>query len=112
MKPLRSFAVGLLLLLSVGLFAAGADQTFTGTVSDVMCGAHHTMMPGKPDAECVRACVKASSDYALVVGDKVYTLKGNKADLDKFAAQQATVTGKLSGTTIEASSIAAAKKSK
>ncbi|MBZ5629648.1 MAG: hypothetical protein LAO06_12365 [Acidobacteriia bacterium] len=111
MKFHRTFAVGL--LLSTGLFAAGSnDQTFTGTVSDTMCGAHHTMMPGKPDAECVRACVKAGIDYALVVGNKVYTLKGNKSDLDKFAGQQATVTGKLSGTTIEASSVAAAKKSK
>ena len=109
MRLLRSLAVAL--LLSAGLFAAGADQTFTGTVSDVMCGAHH-MMPGKPDAECLRACVKAGSDYALVVGDKVYTLKGNKADLDKFATQSVTVTGKLTGNTIEASSIAAAKKSK
>jgi hypothetical protein len=32
--------------------------------------------------------------------------------LDKFAGQRATVSGKLSGTTIQASSIAAAKKSK
>jgi hypothetical protein len=111
MTLLRSFAA--VLLLSAGLFAGSAsDQTFTGTVSDIMCGAHHTMMPGHPDADCVRACVKAGTDFALVVGDKVYTLKGNKSDLDKFAGQRATVSGKLSGTTIQASSIAAAKKSK
>ena len=111
MRLLRTLAI--LLLVSAGLFAADAkDQTFTGTVSDTMCGAHHTMMPGKPDAECVRACVKGGSDYALVVGSKVYTLKGNKAAIDKFAGQQATVTGKLSGDTIQASAITAARKSK
>ncbi len=103
--------VAVLLLLSLGLLAADAkNQTFTGTVSDTMCGAHHTMMPGASDAQCVRACVKAGADYALVVGSKVYTLKGNNADLDKYAGEKATVTGKLSGNVIQASSIMAAKK--
>jgi hypothetical protein len=68
------------------------------------------MMPGKPDAECVRACVKGGSDYALVVGSKVYTLKGDKAQIDKMAGQKATVTGSVSGDVIQASSIAPAKK--
>ena len=35
---------------------AAKVQTFTGTVSDAMCGAKH-MMPGD-DAACLRACVK------------------------------------------------------
>ncbi len=103
---LRIFPI---LLLSLGLYAT-ANQTFTGTVSDTMCGARHTMMPGKPDAECVRECVKAGSDYALVVGNKVYTLKGDKAALDKFAGRKATVHGQLTGNTIQADSISAAAK--
>lgn len=108
MKLLRT--VGIILLMSAGLFAADSkNQTFTGTVSDTMCGAKHTMMPGTPDAECVRQCVKAGSDYALVVGDKVYALKGNKAEFDKFAAQKVAVTGNLSGSTIQAASIVPAK---
>ena len=108
-RAIRTLAV--LLLLTLGLYAADSkNQTLTGTVSDVMCGAKHTMMPGKPDAECVRACVKAGTDYALVVGSTVYTLKGNAADLDKFAGQKATVIGKVSGNVIEAASIAALKK--
>ena len=105
---LRAFPI--LLLLSFGLFAADKPQTLTGTVSDTMCGAHHTMMPGKPDADCVRECVKAGTDYALVVGDKVYTLKGDKAAIDKFAGQQATVTGTVSGTVVQATSISAPRK--
>ncbi len=108
-RAIRTLAV--LLLLALGLYAADSkDQTFTGTVSDAMCGARHTMMPGKPDADCVRACVKAGTDYALVVGAKVYTVKGNTADLDKFAGQKATVTGKVSGNVIQATSVAAPKK--
>ena len=108
-RAIRTLAV--LLLLSLGLLAADPkDQTFTGTVSDTMCGAHHTMMPGLPDADCIRACVKAGADYALVVGSKVYTLKGNTADIDKFAGEKATVTGKVSGNVIQATSIAPPKK--
>lgn len=106
---IRTLAV--LVLLSLGLLAADSkDQTLTGTVSDTMCGAHHTMMPGLSDTQCVRACVKAGTDYALVVGAKVYTLKGNTADIDKFAGQKATVTGKVSGNVIQATSIAPPKK--
>jgi hypothetical protein len=85
-----------------------SDQTFTGTVSDSMCGKTH-MMAGGSAADCTRACVKDGSDYALVSGDKVYTLKGDKAAIDKFAGAPATVKGKLSGTTIEVSSIMAGK---
>jgi len=108
-RAIRILAV--LLLLSLGLLAADAkDQTLTGTVSDTMCGARHTMMPGLSDAQCVRTCAKAGSDYALVVGSKVYTLKGNKADLDKFAGEKAKVTGKVTGNVIQATSIAKSKK--
>src|ERR1700751_809120 len=65
------------LVLGAGLtvcapFAADKPQTFTGKVSDAMCGAHH-MMEGNA-ADCTRACVKKGSKYDLVVGDKVYTL--------------------------------------
>src|SRR5438270_11682933 len=72
-------------------------QKFTGVVSDSMCGAKHMM---KDPVKCTRECVKGGSDYALVVGDKVYTLKGDKAKIDKFAGESATVQGKLSGETI------------
>jgi hypothetical protein len=91
-------------------FAAKAE-TFTGTVSDAMCGAKH-MMEGN-DAACLRACVQKGSKYALVVGDKVYTLdtkdKATLDKLDKLGAGKATVKGEVNGETIEVSSVAAAK---
>ena len=68
-----------------------------------MCGAKH-MMEGDP-AACLRACVQKGSKYALVVGDKVYTLDtSNQATLDtldKLAGKKATVKGAADGDTIE-----------
>jgi hypothetical protein len=91
-------------------FAAKA-QAFTGTLSDAMCGAKH-MMEGD-DAACLRACVQKGSKYALVVGDKVYTLdtkdKATLDKLEKLGAGKATVKGQADGDTIEVSSVDAAK---
>ena len=90
---------------------AGKAETFTGTISDAMCGAKH-MMEGK-DEDCLRACIQKGSKYALVVGDKVYTLDTkDKATLDKIeklGAGKATVKGEANGDTIEVSSVTAAK---
>jgi len=74
-----------------------------------MCGKQHMMNHTHP-AQCARACVKSAADYALVVGDNVYTLKGDKAQIDKLAGERATVKGKLSGNTVAVESIAAASK--
>lgn len=87
---------------------APADKTLTGVVSDSMCGAKH-MAKDKTPAQCTRECVKAGSDYALVVGDKIYTLKGNRSELDKYAGTRVTVKGSLSGDAISAESITPAK---
>jgi len=104
------------LILGMGLSAfpaAGADkaQTFKGEVSDALCGKKH-MMEGDA-ASCTRACVAKGSAYALVVGDKVYTLdtkdKATMAELDKLAGKQASVKGTADGETISVSSVAAAK---
>ncbi len=84
-----------------------SGQSLTGTVSDSMCGAKH-MMEGSA-AQCTRECVKGGSDYALVKGNEVYTLKGNTKGLDKYAGQKVTVTGKLSGNTFTVDSISAPK---
>ena len=92
--------------------AAGNTQTFTGKVSDAMCGAAH-MEKGIAPADCVRACVQKGAKYALVVGDKVYALDtSDKAALDelnKLAWEQAKVTGTANGDTISVKSVTAAK---
>ena len=89
-------------------FAAKGDS-FTGTVSDAMCGAKHMGAA----AECTRGCVSKGSKYALVVGDKVYTLetsdKAALATLDKQAGAKVKVTGSAKDTTITVTSVEAAQ---
>ncbi len=103
-----NIAAGLAMMstLAIPAMAAGKTQTLSGQVSDAMCGAKHMM--GKP-AECTRACVEHGSKYALVVGDKVYTLDtSDKAALDKLnqkAGETAKVTGDVEGSTIAVKSV-------
>jgi hypothetical protein len=100
-----------LVLAVAPAFAADKAQTFTGQVSDAMCGAKHEM--GGSAADCTRECAKHGSKYALISGDKVYTLNGadKKAQdaLDKLAGANVTVTGTASGNTIQVASVAPGK---
>ena len=98
------FVLGVAFTLSLPAFAAGKEGTLTGTVSDAMCGAKHS----GDAATCTKGCVKKGSKYALVVGDKVYTLSGGDADLDKLAGQKATVTGTVDGDSVKVATVKAA----
>jgi hypothetical protein len=69
-------------------------ETFTGVVTDTMCGAKHTMLKDAPDDKCIRACLKGSSEYALFDGETVFKLSDQKQP-GKFAAQRVKVTGTL-----------------
>jgi hypothetical protein len=95
------------LVFTASLAIAQPTQMLTGTVSDAMCGKKH-MMQGATAAQCTRECVKSGSDFALVVGDKVYALKGDKAAFDKFAGANVVVKGKTNGSTVTVESIKAA----
>ena len=71
-------------------------QTFVGKVSDVNCGPRHFMLQNATDAECTRACFARRGLYALVVGDKVYSLVNQPGViLNQLAGKQARVTGSL-----------------
>src|SRR2546421_6587558 len=110
---LQKFAFSLAtLFLGAGLtvssaFAGSKAETFTGQISDSMCGAKHAM-PGDA-AGCTRACVGKGSKYALVVGDKVYTLETTDKEaletLDKQAGAKATVVGTEKDNTITVTSV-------
>jgi hypothetical protein len=84
------FATGLLLC------AAGPKKTFTGVITDTMCGADHKMMNVKPDSKCVIDCVKMGTEwkYALLEGNNVWVLSDQKTP-EKYAAQKVKVTGTL-----------------
>jgi hypothetical protein len=108
---LKRIGTALAGLLLAGLFsvavAADKPQTWSGQVSDAMCGAKHMGSP----ADCTRGCVSKGSKYALVVGDKVYTLEtADKTSLDtlnKLAGGKAKVTGVADGDSIQVKSVAA-----
>ena len=84
-----------------------ASMTLEGTVSDAKCGAKHAM---KDAAACTKVCVDKGSDYALVVGEKVYTLSTSsaqeKAELAKLAGNSAKVTGDVTGEKVMVKSVA------
>lgn len=72
--------------------ALALAETFTGTITDTMCGAQHTMMKNQPDDKCIRMCVKGSSEYALFDGQTVLKLS-DQSKPAKFAAQKVKITG-------------------
>jgi len=84
-----------ILLVAVGgaLLAAAQPQTFTGRITDTMCGARHGMIKDQPDDACVRVCVKtSSSQYALFDGKALIRFTDQKLPA-KFAGQTVRVTG-------------------
>ena len=86
----------LLTLTSAAALMASGQKTFTGVITETMCGTKHTMGIA-PDAKCVRECVKTDPKkwkYALQVSEKVYVLSDQQTP-EKFAAQKVTVTGAL-----------------
>ncbi len=85
-----------LLLLSLPGFAA--QQTWTGQISDGMCGADHAGMGdmGKNPKDCTAACVKGGSKYVFVSTGKVFDIGNqNLGDLSKHAGQKVSLTGDL-----------------
>lgn len=97
-----------LLLAFCAAAAFAQTKTFTGTITDEMCGNDHKMMNVKPDSKCVTECIKMGSKYALLDGTNVYSLSDQSAPA-KFAGQKVKVTGTLDGKTIQVKSIQAAK---
>jgi len=83
------------------LSAAPAKQTFTGTITDNMCGTagHATMRMGPTDADCTAACISAHGAlYVLYDGKNVYTLSDQQTP-EAFAGQRVRVTGTLDAKT-------------
>ena len=89
------------LLAVAALSAAPAKQTFTGTITDNMCGkaGHSQMRMGPTDAECTTACIDAhGATYVLFDGKNVYMLSDQRTP-EKFAAQKVRVIGTLDAKT-------------
>ncbi len=96
-------------LLATSCFGA----TWTGKISDSACGASHAKMRAAhadlaSDKDCTLACIKSGSKYVLVSKGKVLQISNqNLDDLQKYAGQNVKLTGKLTGDSIEVTSVAA-----
>jgi hypothetical protein len=101
------------LLLGLTSFASAAEMTWTGKISDSMCGGSHAKMiaahggAGKmTDRDCTLACTKAGGKYVFVTGGKVYNIANqNDADLQAHAGHTVRLTGEMKGDTIIVSKI-------
>jgi hypothetical protein len=84
------------ILFAGALLASAAPRTFTGVITDTMCGKDHAMMKVSPDSKCVVECVKGDKNtkYALFDGTNVYVLSDQKTP-EQFAGKKVTVTGTL-----------------
>jgi len=84
----------LLATIALAQFLAGgaAPETFTGVITDTMCGAKHGMLKGQPDDQCIKTCVKGPYGYALFDGKNVLKLSDQKNSA-RYAAQRVKVTG-------------------
>ena len=101
------------LLGLTALSAAEGTQTFTGTITDDICGkdGHADMRMAPTDAECTVACIEGhGARCALYDGKHVYTLSGPGIP-ETFAAQRVRVVGRLDvrTNTIQVDSLAVAK---
>ena len=91
--------------------ALAADQTWTGKISDSMCGRSHKAAVehgGKQmsDADCVKACIDKGAKYVLVVGGKVFNIENQDfAGLAEHAGHTVKVAGEKSGDSIKISNI-------
>lgn len=87
------------LVFATAALACAADQTFTGVITDSMCGADHKMMNISPDSKCVQECMKSGTvKYALLDGTKVYKLSDQKTPA-QYAGAKVRVSGTLFPTT-------------
>jgi uncharacterized protein YcnI len=86
---------------------AAGGHTWTGTISDKMCGADHKTMGGKmSDRDCTLACAKGGAPYVLVSDGKVFALTNHESDLRTHAGHTVVVNGDLAGDTIKVSTVA------
>ena len=91
-------------MLAAALMLGGAmlkADTISGVVTDTMCGMNHN---GKPAEKCTAGCVKKGSTLSLVVGDKVYEMKGKTEGMEALGGATVKVNGKIDGKTLEVAS--------
>ena len=95
-----------------GVALRAAEQSWTGQISDSLCGAKHEEAAegqGKmPDRDCTLACVRGGSKFVLVSDGKVYQIANQElADLKTHAGHKVRMTGEMKNDAIVVSRIEA-----
>lgn len=101
---MKKFFVTVSLGSAMALTAFGA--TWSGTISDSMCGAKHAGAT-EDDMKCAATCVKEhGAAPVFVVGDKVYKIAdASKEKVMPHVGHKVTINGKLEGDTVTVKSI-------
>ena len=83
-------------------------QTYEGMITDTQCGAKHPAAIGKMAADCTLACVRGGEQFALVDGDTIYLLEGDRIALKRGAGRRVRIVGTLNGRKISVISVVTA----
>jgi hypothetical protein len=112
--PVRAGLFSISLLSIVWLAAAAparaAEQTWTGQISDSLCGAKHEEAAegqGKmADRDCTLACVRGGSKFVLVADGKMLQIANQELpDVKTHAGGHVRITGELKDNAIVVSKI-------
>jgi len=79
---------------------AATEQIYEGMVTCSRCGARHSAARGKTAADCVRICAHDGASFALVDGEKTYTLEGDPTLLKTLAGERVRISGVATGNTV------------
>lgn len=107
---MRTMFLAILLAASV-MTASAAEQTWTGKISDSMCGVSHKKgaehgAKAMSARDCTLACVKGGGKYVFVRGSKVYSIENQDfAGLNEHAGHTVTLKGEMKGDAITVSNI-------
>jgi len=118
-KPVQ---LAILLVTLLSFSATAATKTWTGKISDSMCGATHKMVKeheqkgeisktaskAEKDRQCTLECVKAGGKYVLASQGKIFEISNQDfAGLSEHAGHTVKLTGDLNadGKTIKVSEI-------
>ena len=106
MKTKLIFVLALVALLALSMSAS--QTTVTGILTDDMCTRKH-MMPGKPNADCVRECIKHGAKYVVIEDGKVLELAGNQEQIGALAGKIVKLAGQNKGKVFVVSAVQAAQ---
>jgi predicted methyltransferase len=104
---MNQLCIAVVMSMLGAMSASAADQTWTGKISDSMCGAKHKKMAEHlttkmADRDCTMACAKEGAKYMFVLKGKVYKIENQEfAALQEYGGHMVKLTGQMTGDTIK-----------